>query len=460
MMLRHWLSSRLITFLRVAVPVAGILLAIVLAPTPLHIEYRAVRDGIVVIDFGTPIRTLDPLAVGMDLSGYGYPHVFVNDQVEQQKLQALGVKYLRIDLIYSLPGDPTSKIVCGGDGCDTQWTGDQWVQAIKAIGAQPLIIVPPSVVDAAQMVRHFNQEAHTPVHYWVVGNEPDLKGIDASTYSRTFNQVYDAMKAIDPTIQVGGGATSWYDRAFLQTFLQQSGSRVDFVDFHGYAQEGTAPGDPTALFHTAADYGNNINDLRSLIRQVVPARAAHIGIEVGEWDLNWGGTAQSNLNFHAVWAASVEGNILQAGGWSLFYADKGNALYGNAHTVTDPYGHVVLIQPDDTNPAYHGIGMFTGEGLFRGFGTTVVRARTTLPHVEVFASDHAKNIVVLNMDQSVAQVATFSLNGATSGSIEVWRKDESVLFPDPPVKLATLHLENGTFTYHLPPLSITTFVLH
>ena len=35
----------------------------------------------------------------------------------------------------------------------------------------------------------------------------------------------------------------------------------------------------------------------------------------------------------------------------------------------------------------------------------------------------------------------------------------SVLFPDPPVKLATIPLQNGTFTYKLPPLSVTTFVL-
>ena len=34
-----------------------------------------------------------------------------------------------------------------------------------------------------------------------------------------------------------------------------------------------------------------------------------------------------------------------------------------------------------------------------------------------------------------------------------------MLFPDPPVKLATIPLENGTFSYHLPPLSVTTFVL-
>ncbi len=81
-------------------------------------------------------------------------------------------------------------------------------------------------------------------------------------------------------------------------------------------------------------------------------------------------------------------------------------------------------------------------------------------NVEVFASDNPKNIVVINTDQSVTQTATFSLNGVASGTIDVWRKDESVLFPNPPIKLATIPLENGTFSYQLPPFSVTTFVLN
>jgi hypothetical protein len=268
------------------------------------------------------------------------------------------------------------------------------------------------------------------------------------------------MKAIDPTIKIGGGTTAWYDVPFLQLFLQQSGNKVDFVDFHGYPQEGTVPGDYTSLFHFAAQYGDNINHLESLIQQIIPARASQIGIEVGEWELNWGGTAQDNINFHAVWAASVLGNILKAGGWSFFFADKGNAIYGNPHTFTDIHGHVVNIYPDDTNPAYHGIGMYTGEGLFRGFGKTMVKTTTTLPNVEIFASDNPKNIVVINENRSVTQTATFSLDGVADGTIDVWRKGESVLFPNPPIKAGTLQLENRTFTYQLPPFSVTTFVLN
>ncbi len=450
----------LVTCLGIFILLIGILLKILISQNPQVIRQHAIGLGNIVIDYTSPVWKLDPTAIGMDLSGFGYPNVFANDQLEQQKLKTLGIKYMRMDLKYSSSGDPTSKIVCNANGCDTQWTGDQWVQAIKAIGAQPLIIVPYNAVDAANMVKHFNKDTNNYVQYWIVGNEPDLAGISAAAYSAYFNQVYDAMKAIDPTIKIGGGTTAWYDASFLQAFLRQSGDRVDFVDFHGYAQEGNVPGDYTTLFQMAAGYGNNINDLRSLIQQIVPARASQIGIEVGEWELNWGGSAQNNTNFHAVWAASALGHILNAGGWSLFFADKENAIYASQQTITDPNGHVVKINVDDTNPAYHGIGMFTGEGLFRGFGDVVVNANTTLPNVEVYASDNPKNIVVINKDPSIAQTATVSLNGVTSGTIDVWRKDASILFPNPPKKLATLPLENGTFTYQLAPFSVTAFVLH
>ena len=446
--------------LGIAVLLVGMLLVTLLSHQLELLEQYATDPGNIVVNYHSPIVKLDPKAIGMDLSGYGYPNVFVNDPLEQKELKALNVKFLRIDLKYTVSGDPTSKIVCNSNGCDARWTGAQWIQAIKAIGAQPLIVFPYNITDATNMLKYFNKETSNYVRYWTLGNEPDLSGMSATTYSNIFNQDYDAMKAIDPTIQIGGGTTAWYDVSFLQTFLQQSGGRVDFIDFHGYAQEGTKDGNYTTLFHYAAEYGNNIKDLRSLIRRIVPARASQIGIEVGEWELNWGGTAQNNTNFHAVWVASVLGSILEAGGWSLFYADKGNAIYGYPHTFTDINGKMVQIKPDDTNAAYHGIGMFTGEGLFRGFGTIMVSASTTLRNVEVFASDNPKNIVVINQSPTTTQTATISLKGVTSGTVDVWGKNEAVPFPDPPIKQGTLTLENETFTFQLAPFSVTTFVIH
>jgi hypothetical protein len=267
------------------------------------------------------------------------------------------------------------------------------------------------------------------------------------------------MKEVDPTIKIGGGSTAWYDPYWLQPFLQFSGGRIDFVDFHGYAQQGNKPGEYQKLFRLADGYGKSVEKLRQLIQTTVPERAEQIGIEVGEWELNWGGDAQNSSNFHAVWTATTLGSILKAGGRSMFYADKGNLLYGSTRTFTDANGHPFTVKMDDTNPAYHGIGMFTGEGLFRRFGATLVQATSTMPNIEVFASDQQKNIVVINTDPSTAQTATLVLKGITSANLDVWRKDETVRFPDPPIKLETISITNGTFTYALPPFSITTFVL-
>jgi Glycosyl hydrolases family 39 len=448
----------------VFVPILVLLLLSLLALSKFNalslLEGQAASPSNVIVNYTAPLRPIDPQAIGMDISGYFYPDVFANDQLEQQKLKALEVKYMRMHLTYTTSGDPTSKIVCAGDGCDTRWTGDQWITAIKNINAEPVVIVDAnSPTDAANMVRHFNQNATTAIHYWLIGNEPNTSGYSPQSYSDAFNQDFDAMKAIDPSIKIGGGALAWYDPYWLQQFLQGSGSRVDFVDFHGYAQQGNVPGDYNKLFQLADGYGKSVEQLRQIIQRTVPDRASQIGIEVGEWELNWGGSAQDNTNFHAVWTATTLGNILKTGGWSLFYADKGNALYGSAHTFTDSSGRTIHVAHDDPNPAYHGIGMFTGEGLFQAFGNTMLSATTTLSNVEVFASDQPKNIVVINKDPFATQTATFSLKGISSATIDVWRKDESLPSTYPPTKRETISIFNGSFTYELPPFSITTFVL-
>ncbi len=433
---------------------------IILSQQRTNYTQHAAANGNVNIDYTTIIQKLDPKAIGLDISGYFTPLAFGNDTVEQQKVKQLGPKYLRMHLIYQTSGDPTSKIICGGGGCNTTITGDQWINAIKSVGAEPVVIVyTKSAVDAANMVKHFNKDTNNPVKYWIVGNEPNINGYSVQSYSDYFNADYDAMKAIDPTIKIGGGTTAWYDQTWLQQFLQLTGSKVDFVDFHGYPQQGTTDGDYTKLFQNADGYGNDVTKLRAVINSTVPSRASQIAIEVGEWELNWGGSAQNNINFHSVWAATAFGGILKAGGYSMFYADKGNLIYGSPHTFIDSTGKSYSVVPDDTNPAYHGIGMFTGEGLFQHFGDTMVSATTTFPNIEVFASDNPKNIVLINKDPSTTQLATVAVTGLSSGTFDVWRKDESISPPNPPVKIGTVSIQNGTFTYQLTPFSVTTFVL-
>src|SRR6266576_1283503 len=79
-------------------------------------QHAAGTNANITIDFTSIIQHLDPKEMGMDISGYYSPNPFAGNTVEQQKLKLLGVKYLRMDLIYSTSGDPTSKIICGANG--------------------------------------------------------------------------------------------------------------------------------------------------------------------------------------------------------------------------------------------------------------------------------------------------------------------------------------------------------
>lgn len=423
-------------------------------PTPIPTPPAA---GNVQVNYGNPVLPVSPLAFSIDESAYGNGSYLTNDASERQRFQTLGSKMMRIELVYTTPGDPSSPIVCGALGCDHSISGDAWINAIKATGAMPELLVPLNPTDAANLVRHFNVVTYNTISRFIVGNEPDLNGVSATSYSQSFNSVYDAMKAVDPNITIGGPATAWYDAPFLQTFLQASGSRADFVDFHDYG-EGYAskPQPASTLMASTGSYETNVQAARTLIQTLVPNRAGQIAVEVGEWSLSYNGADPlCYQNFDTVWAASVIGHIIAADGIERQYATKGGSGGAVFDTANATYGASV----DQPMPIYHAHGMFTGESLFPGFGTSLVAAITTLPNVEVYASDGPKDIVAINKDSSAQQAATFSLNGISSGTVQIWRKDQSMNAFAAPANLGSVPIINGAFTYQLPPYSVTTFVV-
>src|ERR1700704_675364 len=98
--------EKMTIFLKIKIAVAtfvviivliGILLTGVISQKPPGIKQHAAGLGNTFIDYTSPIRKLDPLAIGMDIAGFGYPDVFANDQVEQHKLKTLDIKFMKID---------------------------------------------------------------------------------------------------------------------------------------------------------------------------------------------------------------------------------------------------------------------------------------------------------------------------------------------------------------------------
>ncbi len=384
--------------------------------------------------------------------------------MHKKRLTDLGLGMMRMHIGYKILGDPTSPLVCHGSGCATSVSGDSWISGIKAVGAEPIVIITADATrttqqdqtDAVNLLKHFNKDTNNPIKYWIIGNELDNSGnaahMDATTYANRFNSIYDAMKAVDPSIKIGGPATAYYDTNYFDTFLTLSGNKTDFIDFHTYGQGGTEDKSEATLLSETMKYTTDLQDLRSRIQQKVPARANAIGMHVGEWNLDWNSDPKQYTQFTTVWAASALGRIIAEGGNAMAYADKNGAL-GLLYETTSNGG-----SKNDPMPIYHAYGMFTGEGLFPHFGTTLVTATTTLPNVEVYASDNPKQLVIVNKNPTGTQTATLSLPNLPSGSVAIWRKDTSMSTIAPPLKIETRSFTASSLSLSLPAYSVTTLV--
>jgi len=404
------------------------------------------------VDYTNVLSTASSLAQGIDETAYVSGHDLSNDSLEQTRIKALNPQIMRMSLKYLTPGDTTSRIICEASGCDHSVTADAWINAVKATGSTAEIQVPLSAVDAAAIVKHFNVDTNNYVGRWIVFNEPDINGSNAASYSASFNTIYDAMKAVDPTIKIGGPALSAYSSSYFNTFLQTSGGRTDFVDFHEYGEGNQQPED-TLMGNTVA-FEQNLNALRNQVNTLVASRSAQIGMEMGEWSLTYNaGDPNEFDNFATTWTASIFGRILRTGAISRYYGTHSNLLFGAA----DP-GHSAAI--DDYKPAYFGLGAFMGEGLFPQFGRTIVSANSYTNNIEVYASDSPKDLVVINKDATSSATGNFDLLNNFSGVAQVWRKDQTMNQYALPTQMTNATVSNGQFSYSLTPHSVSTFVLY
>jgi hypothetical protein len=425
----------------------------------------------VIVDFTSPVRTVSALKYGTDITGYGHGSYITNDTKHREYLRRQGFGVMRMDLHYAEPGNPNSAIVCGGDGCATEVSGDAWVSAIRAAGAEPMLILPldgrhaASIdrTDAVNLYKHFAATG-TPIRRFIVGNELDNgdnpKKMDATEYSTRFNLIFDALRALDPAVVIGGPAAAaleTYNIAFIETFLRASGSRVDFIDYHDYGAGYTRYTEDQLLGEVVRTYETDIAAMRARIAAIVPGRASQIGIQIGEWNMDYSDPNGNLMLSHlaTVWGAAALGTMIHAGAVAMQYGDKNGSLERNtALGLTSEVGEGG-IPVSEPLPLYHGIGMITGEGLFRPFGRTIVNASADTAALHVFASTDAKNVVLVNT--STAAVPTkLVFTGLRAGTATAWQTIAANPVPHP---AGTLSVASGQATTTLPGRSVTTLVL-
>ena len=178
----------------------------------------------------------------------------------------------------------------------------------------------PSEYDAyaafcADLVRIVNVRHHHHVRYWEPFNEEDVNYFNQGKFDDLcllYNKVAVAMKAVDPTIKVGGLAFTWADETKMKSFLKTCGPNIDFVSWHQYAGDGHDSSDKI-MAGTAGNDGK-LASIHALVAGYFPHR--RVPLVWDEYSLAWTyqspETRQWN-NIGAVWMASALKHMADAG---------------------------------------------------------------------------------------------------------------------------------------------------
>ena len=124
---------------------------------------------------------------------------------------------------------------------------DAFITLCRQTGADPLIVVNARIEDAAMaadIVRYCNVEKGYGVRYFEIGNEPELYSGDyrltAEQYSERYAAYAAAMRAVDPSIQLLGSASSQpiYREQWVGKLLETNGNTVSAATIHWYPMVG------------------------------------------------------------------------------------------------------------------------------------------------------------------------------------------------------------------------------
>ena len=290
---------------------------------------------------------------------------------------------------------------------------DTFVAYAKAIGAAPVLQVPliadasgnrPTAQTAADMVTYANVTKAYGIKYWEIGNEPDLysdqgdiPGYTAANYCTDFAAFADAMRAVDPTIQILGPELSYKYVAgndWLTPFLTSCGSKVDIVTVHRYPFAANA----STIANAMSDGTTFKGVLASLRSKMTAAGVASKPLAITEANFSYEGdptlqtgTAALGSFYAGMWVADAMGVALESNLWSMAFWSLDETYYTGFFT-SDTFA---------PRPAAYASMLVSTH-----FGPAILQATTVPAGLSVHASRDAaaqKTIVlVLNRTASAA----------------------------------------------------------
>ena len=306
-----------------------------------------------------------------------------------------------------------------------------------------------TAAEAAAWVKYSNVTKKYGFKYWEIGNEvygtweTDSHALpnDPVTYANQFALYYSAMKAVDPTIQIGAVAAAGEDSyanyasevvtnpvtkakhsgwtPVMLTTLANLHVTPDFIIYHRYP-EYDVDCDFTLLTGNGG-WVSDFTDLRNQLQDYLGSANTKTQIMCTENNAD-AGTAGKQLCslVNALYIADSFGTILQTEAnsymfWDLFNGQQTNPADGPWLYGWRPYGDEGMISTDlkQTYPSYYAEQMLN---RFASAGDTVVSSSSSYGLLSVYATQRSNGtlrVMVVNKNAVASIPANLTIAGFT-----------------------------------------------
>ena len=385
-------------------------------------------------------------------------------------------------------------------------TFDKFMQVVREVGATPIITVnygSGSPEEAAAWVKYANVTKHYNIRYWEIGNElygngtygadweTDKHALGPASYANNSLQFIQAMKAVDPSIQIGLVLTApgnWPDgqtsasspQPWNDTVLPLACSAANFVSVHWYPQGpggetdagllgAPANGESTSVSFTPS-IPSMVSTLRSKINQYCGTHANAVQIMTTETNsVSFNPGKQTTGLVNALYLAEdymtwLENGVTSVDWWDVHNSEvtgtnDSSSLYGT--TTYGDYGMLSVGNTDEPPaetpfPDYYGLQIVS---KVVGPFDRIVAASSDQSALQAFAVrkwDGSVAVLLINTDPNVTynvSISGFFIPGWSSATVYTYGQNST--------SVSVSH-ERGSqaSTQTSAPYSLTAVVFH
>jgi len=265
---------------------------------------------------------------------------------------------------------------------------------------------------AAEWVRWANLENDYDVTYWELGNElngdweaghvtADGTLMNAEEYVRRFVAFSKAMKAVDPSIKIGGPACDEeHHDDYFEPLLRDAGDLVDVLTFHYYSLRSSLASEKE-LFAGLDKLGPVAGRLRDLVKKYQPERTNEIEYCITEWNSKLPKDQDAYRLFNGLWFSAWIGEMMKHGidsatVWDLFSTPREG-------------GHGLLVRKGEEFVPTGRYWAFWLWSHFMGDELLAIEGKTNAD-VRVYATREGNSLFLMAMNESRTNVHSLSVS--------------------------------------------------